>query len=278
MQTKVFTTSAVSQATYASEVAAFPTGLTTDTHNFLRLLFLEPLNFSDDAQWATIAANAGRLAAATRASGRQFDGLFIDNEYYGSGNLWDNASPTLTRQRGKQVGAAIAAAWPDAVVLLAHGPYVSDASTASVFGSWWNNVAWANEGIGPFDHGVAQGMYGTPSTFIDGGEVYGARSAADFATVHAWQKTGLADSGSSGIITDPAAYKAKVTASTGVYDRDDRNGFAVQTPAAVTSLLRLALASVDRYAWFYSEVYEWGPASYKPTVPQAYIDAVAAVK
>jgi hypothetical protein len=274
---QVFTpTTATSQATYAAELAQFPTGLTHSTHNFLRVLFTQQLDFASDAQWATMAQNAANLAAAARASGRQFDGLLIDNEFYGSGNLWNDLSQPLAQRRGEQIGRAIAGAWPEAAVMILYGPWVSDPKTAAAFGAGYNDVAWANEGMGPFAYGLAASTFGSPTRFVDGGEAYGARSATDFANIKAWQKTGLANN--SALIGDPTAYKAKVNASIGVYDRDMRNGYTQFTPSTLTSLLNTALASVDSYVWLYTETYEWGASqSGKPTVPQTYLDAVAAV-
>jgi len=275
---QVFTpTTATSQATYATELAAFPTGLTNSTHNFLRVLFLQPLDFVSDAQWATMAQNAANLAAAARASGRQFDGLLIDNEFYGSGNLWNDVNQPLAQRRGEQIGRAIAGVWPEATVLILYGPWVSDPKTAAAFGSGYNDVAWANEGMGPFAYGLAAGTYGSSARFVDGGEAYGPRTATDFANIKAWQKTGLANN--SALIGDPTAYKAKVDASIGVYDRDMRNAYALFSPSMLTTLLGTALASVDSYVWLYTETYEWGASqSGKPVVPQTYLDAVAAVR
>lgn len=273
---QVFTPTATSQATYAAELAQFPTGLTHSTHNFLRVLFLQQLDFTSDAQWTTMAQNAANLAAAARASGRQFDGLLIDNEFYGTGNLWDNLDPTLAQRRGQQIGRAIAGAWPEATTMILYGPWVSDPKTATAFGFGYNDVSWANEGMGPFAYGLAAGTFGSPAGFVDGGEAYGARTATDFANIKAWQKTGLANS--SALIPDPTAYKAKVNASVGVYDRDMRNGYSLFAPSTLTSLLGTALASADSYVWLYTETYEWGASqSGKPPVPQSYLDAVAAV-
>ena len=273
---QVFTPTATSQATYAAELAQFPTGLTHSTHNFLRILFLQQLDFTSDAQWATMAQNAANLAAAARASGRQFDGLMIDNEFYGTGNLWDNLDPTLAQRRGEQIGRAIAGAWPEAAVMILYGPWVSDPKTAPAFGFGYNDVSWANEGMGPFAYGLAAGTFGSPTRFVDGGEAYGARTATDFANIKAWQKTGLANN--SALIGDPTDYKAKVNASVGVYDRDMRNGYSLFSPSTLTSLLGTALASADSYVWLYTETYEWGASqSGKPPVPQTYLDALAAI-
>jgi hypothetical protein len=274
---QVFTPTATSQATYAAELAQFPTGLTHSTHNFLRVLFLQQLDFTSDAQWATMAQNAANLAAAARASGRQFDGLLIDNEFYGTGNLWNDLDQTLAQRRGEQIGRAIAGAWPEAAVMILYGPWVSDPKTATAFGFGYNDVAWANEGMGPFAYGLASGTFGSPTRFVDGGEAYGARTATDFANIKAWQKTGLANN--SALIRDPTAYKAKVNPSVGVYDRDMRNGYSLFSPSSLTSLLGTALASADSYVWLYTETYEWGASqSGKPPVPQTYLNAVAAAK
>jgi hypothetical protein len=54
-----------------------------------------------------MAQNAANLAAAARAPGRQFDGLLIDNAFYGTGNLWNDLDQTLAQRRGEQIGPSI---------------------------------------------------------------------------------------------------------------------------------------------------------------------------
>ena len=78
--------------------------------------------------------------------------------------------------------------------MILYGPWVSDPKTATAFGFGYNDVSWANEGMGPFAYGLAAGTFGSPARFVDGGEAYGARTATDFANIKAWQKTGLANS------------------------------------------------------------------------------------
>jgi hypothetical protein len=296
---RVLTATPVPQSDYAADLEDFPSGLVRSTHNFVRSLVTEPLDLGDDAQWETVAGNAGRLAAAMRDSGKQFDGILLDNEWYGSGpSPWDYGdgnspwsgeptSPEATadrdqaRERGRQVAKSIVSEWPEAVVLALFGPWVSEPATEDALDALgYVDVSGRNELMGTFTYGLAQGMAGSPARFVDGGEVYGARDAEDFAALRAWQRTGLADSGTLVIPPDEReAYQRTVDASVGVYDRDIRADYEVRAPDELGELVGLGLASVDTYLWLYTETHEWGASrSGKPAVPERYLDAVAAAR
>jgi hypothetical protein len=171
--------------------------------------------------------------------------------------------------------------WPEAVVLALFGPWVSEPATEDALDALgYVDVSGRNELMGTFTYGLAQGMAGSPARFVDGGEVYGARDAEDFAALRAWQRTGLADSGTLVIPPDEReAYQRTVDASVGVYDRDIRADYEVRAPDELGELVGLGLASVDTYLWLYTETHEWGASrSGKPTVPERYLDAVAAAR
>jgi cell division septation protein DedD len=292
----VLSSVAYSQAAFAAELARFPSGLTRSTHNWVRLIVVNPLDFASDSQWATISANVRNLSAAMAASNRQFDGIFIDNEWYGSGSgPWNygtsttpwsgspnssaaTASRNQARARGNQFMSALSAGWPSAKVMLAYGPWVGESMTSNAISSLsYNDVAWANELMGTFAYGLSESTEHSQARVVDGGEVYGARTASNFSTLRSWQRTGFADSGS--VIIPPGesdAYKSVTTASVGVYDLDALNGYSILPAPELGSLVSMALKSVDQYAWLYTEQYEWGASqSGKPNVPQSFLDAIS---
>jgi hypothetical protein len=290
----------VTQNTFAGELATLP-AFTHSTHNFLRVLFAWPqYDWSDASEWGRVASNFGNLAAAIVASGKQIDGIVFDSEAYGvspwpwdhtsgggatgTGSLSPAGASSLLEARGRQVMDAIVAAWPSARVLSLYGPWVSYSGTgAGIAPTPYNDVDFANELQGPFMYGMVSSTFGTAARWIDGGESasYNSRSNADFTRVLNWQKAGLADSGDSAIV-DPTQYKAAITSSLGVYDRDSLNSYASITALTYQAWLTAALqAETDQYVWMYTEQYDWLGATFDTghaPVPQDWIDAVTAAK
>lgn len=155
-------------------------------------------------------------AATSRISG--FDGIMIDTEYYGScTNPWEYGSTTnpwyystsagatpgrspaeaqaKVQVRGRQVMDAIRANWPAAKVMFFHGAWVSEPASFSPTRFDGNNVAWANELVGPFVIGFVSSALRSEAQVIDGTELYTQRSLTDFQHVHRWAKSGFARSG-----------------------------------------------------------------------------------
>jgi hypothetical protein len=271
-----------SQAEYAAALRPMPT-LERVTHNFVLVRITHPLTWYDEAAWRTIDRNLANLARAAADKG-QFDGVFLDTEYYGHGDSpWDygagerpwvrsaseGAAPgrsaesanTTVASRGRGIGDAIAAAWPTATVLTTYGPWVGETKTASI-GGWrgfgYNDVAWANELMGSFVGGIADAAAAhRKMTFVDGGEVYQAHSPGEYATAKSWMKTGLASSGTR-VLRSPGRYPSVVSVGFGVYDRDmRRSGWPTMDALQWQSVLTNALRRADRYVWSYSESYDW---------------------
>jgi hypothetical protein len=285
------TATAHSPAEYVRALEPMP-NLRHVVHNFVLVRMTDPMSWTDDRAWRTAARNLAGAAAAARAEG-QFDGIFLDTEYYGRGEWpWDfgtgqrawrssrvaGATPglspdqasALVAARGRQVAAAVAAAWPHAVVVTTYGPWVGESKTATI-GGWsafgYNDIAWRNELMGSFVGGLAEEVGAhTSMTYVDGGEVYQARTADDFATAQRWMRTGLASSGSR-VLRHPSTYAKRMSVGFGVYDRDIRaHGWPAMTPVQWQSALTNALNKADRYVWSYSEVYNWVGTS-RPSQP-----------
>jgi hypothetical protein len=290
-----------SLADYARALAPMP-HLRRVVHNFVLIRVTDPISWSDDAAWRTASRNLANAAAAARARG-QFDGVFLDTEYYGRGRYpWDfgtghrpwtssvhsGATPgvsatrarDLVAARGRQVAAAIGAAWPKAVVVTTYGPWVGESRTTTV-GGWgafgYNDVAWRNELLGTFAGGVAEAAAARPTmTYVDGGEVYQARTVGDFSAAQAWMKNGLAASGTR-VLRQPGTYAATVSVGFGVYDRDMRaRGWPPMSATQWQTTLTNAVDKADRYVWSYSEAYNWtGTRSPATPVPPTILAATA---
>jgi hypothetical protein len=304
-----FSSKPVSLQEAQNDLAAMPV-LTNVKHNFLIFRMQDgsnsnrlPYNLFSDPIWATIADNMANYASAAAATGL-FDGIVIDNEYYGTSPVyqWDFGATTtpwtysakagvtpghqaadaqaIAQARGKYVMDAIRAAWPTVTVMMLHSPSTSEpASYAYLRG---NDVAWANELMGPWFVGFVESAMGTPATVIDGGESYWQRSPSDFQAAYNWLKAGFANHGGhivpSGAVT-AAAYNATIKVNIGVFDRDVASDYATLSAATVQELLTYGLRFADGYEWFYSEAFDWrGTGWPKTPVPQEYMDAVAAAK
>ncbi|HUR50678.1 MAG TPA: hypothetical protein VMZ11_01000 [Mycobacteriales bacterium] len=290
-----------SESEYAAALSPMPR-LSRVTHNFVVVRTMHPLDWYSDATWTTISRNFGNLARAAAAKG-QFDGIFFDTEFYGSGtypwNFGQGSSPWVfsatggatpghsasdaqatVSGRGRQTGDAIAAAWPAAFVMSTYGPWVGETKTSST-GGWgafgYNDTSWTNELMGSFTGGIGDAAAAHAGlTYVDGGEIYQAHSAAEYATAYRWEKSGLAAS-SSVVLRDPAAYARTVSAGFGVYDKDMRiSGWPTMGATQWQSVLTNALRTADRYVWSYSEAYDWLATGWPTTpVPSAILTATS---
>ena len=226
-------------------------------HNFAAVLSLRPPDLFDD--WAVVVRNFGFLARAAREVGLK--GIYFDNENYVV--KWANypkgvAHPgrSLTeyqaqaRLRGKQIMEAMAAEFPDVVVLSLHGPYVSEPKApAPLFPSWQH----ANGLLGPFFAGMVEGA-GDRAVCVDGGELYHLRKDDDFRRSYEWRRKAFASDQVDCAYLTPdvrARWAARVEIAFGLYDKP----FAGQSmdPPTLQSLLVHALSRTDRYVWLYIE-------------------------
>ena len=298
---------AVDPAAAVADLAAMP-DLGSVRHNFVLCRFYDnatgdgtsPYDIGNEATWTALTANLAAYAEAARQSGR-FDGVMIDTEYYGKGpNPWDydtEARPldgvypaerpwqlpdearAAAQARGKQVADAIREVWPDVVIFALRGVSLSDPATFDPGHLGGNQVAWANELSGPFHMGLIESVSGTKATYVDGGESYRQRSAADFERAVAWLATGMADSGGPMVPSGAVSaddYKRTVSVATNVFDRDVTADLAAFSADEVAQLLVAARGATQTYYWFYSEQFDWRGTGH-PTSP-APSDAVAALK
>jgi hypothetical protein len=287
---------------YQAALQPFP-ALTNVTHNFVRLIMIEPsYPWSNDAYWATAADNLKNLAQALQSKG-QFDGIIIDTEYYGSGQSpWDygttsppawtpngggatpslsaSAAQTLVQARGKQLMTAAISGWSNVKVLTFFGPWLSEPQTASAL-SFTSDFSWANELEGPFCVGLAEATSGTAARYIDGGELYNARSTADYSALYNWQHTGMPNSGSMIIPANlRPGYSALISSSFGIYDHDTiQSGWPLMNLGTWQSTITNAMKQADDYVWLYTEAYDWQGVGYPSTpVPQSWLDATRAAR
>ena len=301
--TDIFSPRRVEQGALLQQVSALPADLRMQD-NWVRITLHDELDWSDDALWRTVAANAGTMARALRESGRPYAGIWFDNEWYGEGSSpWDYGTSTrawtpsdddgatpglspeeataLARSRGAEVMAAMTGGWPDLQVMVLFGPWVSEPSTYHALtgaGLPYNDISWVNELAGPFFSGMVDRR--GQATVIDGGEYYGARSRSEYATFADWQRRGFVLAGSRSVPEAEAQnYQAGVASALAVYDRDQSDDYRVLDAATLGDLTRDALAEATDYVWLYTEEHEWGASrSMKPQVPQEYVDAIAAAR
>lgn len=233
--------------------------------------------------WSTPLSNYENVARAAREVG--FEGIFFDNEeYFGNaldrrdncgGGRADYQCRVQASHQGHQVMNAICSGWPEARVLIAHGPYIGDDKTAdhlNAHGMHFNDIAWANTIRGDFAVGMASATIGNSAQFIDGGEVYSARTPQNFKDLKHWQKEGFATQGS--LVPDHLAphWAANTSAAFGVYDSSP--GVPPMEPDLWESTLTNALHATDRYVWAYTEKHDWwGIGHPGSSVPAAWVNA-----
>ena len=234
--------------------------------------------FSDQT---TPANNFGVVAASARDAG--LHGVVFDNEAYTnpvfSAGRCEGKPLAECRDRvravGKQTMAAMIASWPEVVVLVFLGPYISEPKTATFFsGSFpYNDVSAANPTITSFILGMVEATVGTAARVVDGGEIYTQRTDAQFERSYLWQKTELAKQSN---LFPPALvpeYAKAISVSFGVYDRPYIG--APMTLAIFEPTIVNALKRADRYVWVYTELYDWWGSGFPATkVPPEWVEAV----
>jgi hypothetical protein len=274
--------------TYAQFAAALAPLRTTRfarlTNNFA-MAYASPAG-SVFADWSVPISNFANLARAAREAG--LAGIVYDNEeYFGAVADYPGTCPghtlaecqTQARLRGHQVMDAMRAVWPDITVMSMYGPWVSEPQTYDALAPLmtFNDVSFANELMGPFFVGLAESAAGTAAHMIDGGEIYTARSTAQFSAITSWQTSGLPARSSA--IPRPLAplWAATVYPGVGVYDQP-----YIGIPMDVgvwESTIRNALVGGAQYVWLYTERYDWWGSGWPATrVPQSWIDAVSAAR
>lgn len=237
------------------------------THNFLVVRMLaDHYDFDDAGRWQTMAANLQGLAQAARTR-PDFDGIFLDTEYYGDGHFpWngstsDRAQWDRVAQRGRQLATAVAAVWPGSVLLTTYGPWVGSSSSADrgFVGLRYNDVAHANLLMGAFVAGIADGCRRSGLHYVDGGEIYQLRTPDDFEQAYQWMRFGLAETDPEALSGGGAArYPETTSVAFGVYDAEvSHQGYPPLDAAVFEHALASALRRADRYVWTYSDRFDW---------------------
>jgi hypothetical protein len=247
-------------------------GFSNLTENFAAVLGGRPPDFMGD--WSAPVANFALLAKAAKEAGLR--GIYFDNETY-SAPWGDYPSGVLhpdielepyqdkARLRGFEVMQAMVKEFPDIVVIVLHGPYISEPRAPSPLFPQWQR---RNELLGPFFAGFVEGA-GPRSTVVDGGEIYHLRAEREFKDSVAWRRDELPAGLPSNV---RARWKERVRFGFGVYDRPFQG--RAMNPEILASTLSRALRWSDGYVWLYIE----GPTFLKPEskggAPSAWIDAV----
>lgn len=211
------------------------------TENFAAVLGGKPPDFMDD--WSVPVRNFALLAEGARQAGLR--GIYFDNETYEA--PWGDHPEGVTRKeialapyqeqarkRGREVMEAVVEKYPGIVVILLHGPYISDErAPAPLFPRWQTK----NELLGPFFQGFVEGARGR-ATIVDGGELYHLREDREFQQSYEWRAAA-------------ASPAAKVRFGFGVYDRpfQERD----MNPGILALTLTHALRRSDSYVWLYVE-------------------------
>jgi hypothetical protein len=226
-------------------------------YNFALVYNDRPADLFDD--WSVPLANWRVFAAECRRAG--LVGIAFDNEeYFGTWADYpkDCKYPGKTleeyreqaRRRGREVMEAIAAGFPEAVVVTLHGPTLSAAGGPKiVYARPDHNELW-----GPFFAGMLEGC-GKKSLLCDGGELYALRTPEEFTTAYRWQKWGIA-SAEANVPFIPAALRrdwSRVSVAWGVYDGTDPDTGRTTDPETFQKCLASAVSRCDHLVWVYFE-------------------------
>jgi hypothetical protein len=221
------------------------------------------------------------LARAAREAGMR--GLFVDNEPYDTralefpdGARWPEFGLARYQRQARSVGRwvmdGILKEWPEAHVIVAHGPYVSEPKTP-------REVSLLQVETTPYDlrghwfSGMAQASGN--GQLVDGGEVYQYRTREDFVRSRQWRETGLPQVPSSTVVPSPLrrTWRDRVSIGFGVYDRPWKAGYEMN-PEVLETTLTNALAVAEDVVWLYTDGSGGGRYLDPLTVDSAYVDVV----
>lgn len=220
-------------------------------------------DFFDDEAWAT-TVNQFRLLARVASNPKyQCIGIAFDNEEYFE-DVWNYPDDVAyadrysleqyenkARQRGRQVMRAIQAEWPEAIVLVLHGPYRSTPENRPYEVSM-DQVGSADEYEldAPFFFGMAE--VADDQKVIDGGEVYQLRSQSEFRINQRWRRNQLPNSV---IVPDSLReiYADRVGVTFGLYNETWPTKRDRMSPAIMRNALSHALGLGDDPVWIFTE-------------------------
>ena len=302
-------------ASYSPITIAHPNSyyFTKFSHNFAKVGFRVNEGLFSDSDWSWVLQNYKNLAKVCKDLG--FAGIIIDDEinydteppYW---NYWETYGSKVNslyytgktlqqchlqaRLRGKQVMEAIISEYPDAAVLVFHGPYrSSSASNGHCRGIYTQD--WVLDGA--FAAGIIEGsalQNSSPKSIgIDGGEFYDFRNLSEFKDNYNWRKYGIAGSSVSPSVKFMDSnlspiWSKNCSISYGLFslERTATNisdWHAITDMNSVRNTVANALRVADDYVWHYTPDFDWfcdpDPATQStddlPPAPQAWIDAIA---
>lgn len=241
----------------------------------------------DDARWNKGLENWKVLVAIAKAAGCK--GIFLDTEQYGKAffftyqemnQKYKHPLPDYQaklRQRGRELGAAATAIYPQITILTLFGhSYVALLNEAKNT----NPATGDYRLVADFLDGILEGL-GPQATYFDGFEPsYAYKDDHNFKTGHELiVKKGLACS------QVPTLYRKKVKVGFGLFmdyiyqrpqwwfpDNVSKNFF---TPDQFGQALHYANKYADGYIWIYTERAQFFPPA---QLPQAYIEAIRKAK
>ena len=221
----------------------------------------------DDEQWEQRLRNYVVLARFARAAG--FKGFLFDDEQYGSGCAWNYSilrrrgathghsfaeMRAKARQRGRAIGRAICAEFPDMVFWTLHGY----GTVAALIERGRPEYAMRLK-IGFYD-GLLEGS-SDQFVFVDGGEMaYGYHRREHFESGRKMVKE---EPIRMGLTKVPDLHRSKVKCAFGLWpdyygaiDPDDPEN-SYFSPGRFQRALNLALELSDGYVWFWGEKWSW---------------------
>lgn len=266
-------------------------------HNFALVNVRAHGMFED---WSWILENFKNFAKACKEVGLR--GIVIDNEQKGFWNYQSSPqyfightlkeSHMQARLRGKEVMQAIVSEFPEAHVIVLHGPYTS-ATANKQRGISCSDYAL----LGAFAAGVIEGS-GPKSIACDGGELYDFRDEKEFRSSYQWRKFGITDPS----VVPPvqfmddklrSVWSKNISIAYGVYasERPDvtKGGWKPITDMKIVrNTVATALKVADDYVWHYTERFDWfnnpkapqileTPGYLKPA-PQEWVEAIRLAK
>jgi hypothetical protein len=248
------------------------------THNYVTVFTRRSADVFDP--WTQVVNNWSVMAQAARDGG--FEGIVFDNECYYE-NVWIyprdmkyGSTKTLSqyqeqfRLRGQQVMQAIIAQWPQAKVVITHGPYASDSRTPE----WISQMLPCQDAnmSGFFQAGM---FSAAPGHVIDGGENYRYRGS-DFADSKSYRKMTQPNLSPNYVIPLSLrnSWMINDNISFGIYDRQYYGG-PVMNPTLFTQCIVTGATQADELVWTYSEGRDFLT---RGGVTQDWLDAVWSVR
>lgn len=221
----------------------------------------------DDEAWRVTCEQLELLARVTSDPKYQCVGFVFDNETYHE-PVWDypadvslaeeydvDAYRRQAERRGSEFMEAIVRGWPEAVVIVMHGPYVSAPERLGEDVVVMNQTGAPDEYelLAPFFCGLVAGA-GERAEIVDGGEVYQLRTREQFAANYRWRKARMP---LSRVVPEPlrgSPYLLGTTVSFGLYPYtwpDAERGSI--TPDQLADATTFALERADDWVWVFSE-------------------------